>query len=191
MVAVGATPVDPDGATAPTPWSIATLAAPEVVHDNVAAPPAAMVDGDAARVATGGDTPEAAVHASTSVSRVIPPATLVTTIRMAEVVIGAKLTCFQTSVLPTTCPPGTTTQAAPFQYWMSKFSAARPLVSVGVGSTGADQATCIEKTLTWSMVDGAAKVTWYQSGAPPLASSQVPSCPRMAPERRPSMAAGG
>src|SRR5687768_15282577 len=55
-------------------------------------------------------------RASTSMIRLVPSMAPVTTMRMAAVVIGEKVTVRQTFRLPVTTAPGTDTQVVPLKY---------------------------------------------------------------------------
>src|SRR5262245_42085913 len=105
-----------------------------------------------------------ALQASTSMMRELPANALFTSTRMRSVVIGENKNLRQIRLFPVTLPPGTSTQALPFQYCTS--NAVMPHwvnVIVGVGSDGVAELSWTVNTSISPMLCGALKLTCTQS----------------------------
>src|SRR5215831_5604727 len=99
---------------------------------------------------------------------------------MRSVLIGLKLNRRHIRLFPVMLPPGTSTQALPFQYCTS--NAVMPhcvKVIVRVGGSGAEVLSCSVNTSISTIVFTALKLTWTQSGKLlPVASLQPPPAPQ-------------
>ena len=89
VVVVGLTMLDPETATVPTVGAMDTVAAPVVVHANVAVWPAAIAVGDAVKLSMTGGTPSVVAVAIADGSDVFDAASTART-RYRYVVLGVR-----------------------------------------------------------------------------------------------------